>query len=419
MNKKLLSLTLGAVLAATPLSLQLANAQQVQTPVQQGQNPYQQAAPATTTVTTVTTPVSPQAQPSSVSNPMSGASAPATATMTPDQVAMLQRAYVEQAQQLAYLQAQVAAQQAQSQLPQPSNISTMVASGNGNAQTQTAPSNPPKSLPPLPSDFELGVQQVMPMTPDEIRTLRRMLDSRQKAASDLPNPPRSVTGSVSVSLDPGSTPAVIRPFFGNSTSLVLLDSTGSAWPVENFTVGNRSLFAVERLDGATGSSFVITPTQMYGQSNLILKLVGHPTPVVISLVSGQKVHDARVEARVLGRGPNASVTSVSLMPGVDSRLLSVLDGVAPQGRAIKVAGDGSSKAWMMPNGRLWVRTSLSLVSPAPISFVSASDGTHVYEVAPSPTLLGMLNNQFVTLKLEGCLQECGSGSSTTQSSYDW
>lgn len=275
------------------------------------------------------------------------------------------------------------------------------------------PAQPPASLPPLPTDFEVGVQQAMPITPEEIRLLRRMLDARQKAAAEWPNPPKSVTGSVTVSLDPGSTPAVVRPFFGVSTSLVLLDSTGAPWPVENFTVGNRTLFAVERLDGTTGSSFVISPLQTYGQSNLILKLVGHPTPVVINLVSGQKVHDARVEARVLGRGPNAQVTSVPLTAGVDSRLLSVLDGVPPQGRRLTVTGDRSSQAWMMPDGYMWLRTTMAVSAPAFVSFVSSSDGTRVYKMTPTSKVLGMQNNQFITLEVDGCLQECNSGSAVS------
>lgn len=278
--------------------------------------------------------------------------------------------------------------------------------------TLAAPTAPPSALPPLPSEVDVGIEQ-SGLSPDEIRKLRGVLDARQKAASELPNPPKSVTGSVSVSLDPGSVPAVVRPYYGVGTSLVVLDSTGSPWPVENFTVGNRSQFQVDRLDGANGSSFVIAPLQMYGQSNLILKLVGHPTPVVINLVSGQKVHDARVEARVLGRGPNAQVNSVSLTPGVDSRLLSVLDGVPPSGRALTVSGDGASKAWVMPDGNVWLRTALTVVSPAPLSFVSSSDGTRVYKLAPSAKVLGMMNGQFLTLELSGCLQECGSGSSST------
>lgn len=281
---------------------------------------------------------------------------------------------------------------------------------------QPAPQVAPTGLPPLPSDFQMGVEAAMPLSPSEVRELRRRLDALQKAASDLPHPPSSQTGSVAVSLDPGSTPAVIRPFFGVSTSLVLVDSTGAPWPVENFVVGNKALFQVERLDGGTGSSFVISPLQAHGQSNLILKLAGIPTPVVLNLVLGQKVHDARIEARIQGRGPNAIVSSASLAPGVDSRLLGVLDGVPPGGRELVVrASDGraagASRAWMAPDGKLWLRTGLNIVSPAPLSFVSSSDGMRVYRLNPSSKVLAMLDGAFVTLTLDGCLQECGSGES--------
>lgn len=283
------------------------------------------------------------------------------------------------------------------------------------------PSVPPSALPPLPSDFELARDNAMPLSPDEIRELRRRLDAIQRAAAELPNPPRSQTGSVAVSLDPGSTPAVVRPFFGVSTSIVLVDSTGAPWPVENFVIGNKNLFQVERLDGSMGSSFVISPLQAHGQSNLILKLVGVPTPVVINLVLGQKVHDARVEARIQGRGPNAVSSTMSLVPGVDSRLLSVLDGVPPGGREIKVvSSDGraasGSRAWMAPDGKIWLRTHLNVVSPAPLSFVSSSDGMRVYRLDPSSKILAMQDGAFVTLTMDGCLQEC-SDSTTGPNSW--
>ena len=399
MNKTILASLLGVISVAATVMYGSAFAQD---PSQLSPQPQLQQIPTPQAVAPQA--VAPQA------NPFGQAPQQTVAQSTSQQQLLLQ-------QQL--LQMQQAQQQAsQTMLPQPVVQQPVVQQvGVPVAYTaQTPPANPPANLPPLPSDFEMGVQQALPITPDEIRTLRRLLDQRQKAAAEIPNPPKSVTGSVSVSMDPGSVPAVVRPFYGVSTSLVLLDSTGAPWPVENFTVGNKDLFMVERLDGPVGSSFVITPLQTYGQSNLILKLVGNPTPVVINLVSGQKVHDARVEARVTGRGPNAQVTSMPLVQGVDSRLMSVLDGVPPTGRRLTVSGDRSSQAWMMPNGRLWLRTPLRVVSPAPLSFVSASDGTHVYELAPTPTVLTMLNNQFITLQVDGCLQECNSGQTAA---YDW
>lgn len=348
--------------------------------------------------------------------------APAAPAAAPQMTAAQLQAWQNQlAQQAAQLQ-QASQLQQQQGLANPSGLPVSAAPTTPAAVPQmmvpaaqptalSAPAAPPSALPPLPSEMDVGIEE-SGLDPKEIRRLRNVLDARQKAMMEVPNPPKSVTGSVSLSLDPGSTPAVIRPYYGVGTSLVILDSTGSPWPVENFTVGNRQQFQVDRLDGEKGSSFVVVPSQMYGQSNLILKLVGHPTPVVINLIAGQKVHDARIEARVLGRGPNAQVNSVALTPGVDSRLLSVLDGVPPSGRALTVSGDSASKAWVMPDGNVWLRTALTVVSPAPLSFVSSSDGTRVYKLAPAAKVLGMMNGQFLTLELGGCLQECGSGSSS-------
>lgn len=361
------------------------------------------------------TPVQPTLQPVAQQPVLSPVAVPQPAQMSPEQLQALQAQYQAQQQQVAQqaamqqaygtagfpVQQPVYAPQTFPQVAQPVIAQPVVGT----------PSAPPSALPPLPSDFELAVQQ-SGFTPKEIRALRSVNDERQRASIEMPNPPKSVTGSISLSLDPGSTPSIIRPFYGVATSLVILDSTGATWPVENFSVGNQSLFRLDRLDGDAGSSFVIVPLQPYGQSNIILKLKGHPTPVVINLILGQKTHDARVEARVLGRGPNAQINSVALTPGVDSRLLSVLDGVPPSGRALTVSGDAASKAWVMPDGNIWLRTALTVVSPAPLSFVSSSDGTRVYKLSPSAKVLGMINGQFLTLDLSGCLQECGGGSSS-------
>lgn len=384
-----LALAVLALLSTTPF--QAAHAQQAGQLTNPAINPAMQAPAA----------VNPSAYPTLPATP-----APASAYPVTQPAAQYPAAYQQyQAQQ--YQPQQYQPQQYQPATSYPPQVA------------QPAPQVAPTGLPPLPSDFQVGVESAMPLSPSEVRELRRRLDALQRAASDLPHPPSSQTGSVAVSLDPGSTPAVVRPFFGVSTSLVLVDSTGAPWPVENFVVGNKALFQIERLDGGVGSSFVISPLQAHGQSNLIMKLVGIPTPVVLNLVLGQKVHDARIEARIQGRGPNAIVSSASLTPGVDSRLLGVLDGVPPGGRELVVrASDGraagASRAWMAPDGKLWLRTGLNVVSPAPLSFVSSSDGMRVYRINPSSKVLAMLDGVFVTLTLDGCLQECGSASDNTQ-----
>lgn len=306
----------------------------------------------------------------------------------------------------------------QQQVAQPQN-QQQVSNNQGQMQAQPGqvmpsqmlPASAPTSLPPLPDtssqpssqDYKNVMANYFSMTPDQIKNLRRVIDSRAKAASELPGPaPKPVTGSVTVSLSPGSVPPVIRPFQNTTTTFVVVDNTGVSWPVENIHVGDETAFDVKRLDlSPTGSSFTITPKGMYVSTNLILKLVGKDTPVVIDLIAGQKERDERVEVRVKARGPNATVTSTSMVPGTDSRLLPILDGVPPEnGKRLKVNGEDSTSAWMV-NGKLVVRTPLKIISPASNSFVSSSDGTKVYVFAPTAQLVGLNDGSFVNISVQG------------------
>lgn len=305
-----------------------------------------------------------------------------------------------------------AAAPAGAQLPPPGTYAQQVqqqppvAVANPSPLPSSAPAAPPLALPPLPGPNTAEVAHVqdalLGVTPEQIRELRRMLDARQRASSELVNPPKPVTGSVSVSLSPGATPPVIRPYMGSTSSFVVVDSTGAPWPVENFRIANQDLFPVNRLDGPQGSAFTIDTTVPYGQSNLVLKLAGVPAPVVISLVAGQREHDARVEVRIQGRGPNSTVSAGSLMAGTDSRLLPVLDGIAPSGgKPLNVGGLEGVRAWLLPSGRLLVRSPVKIVSPASTTFVVSADGTHVYEFAQTTQLLGLVDGQFVQMTVNG------------------
>lgn len=268
--------------------------------------------------------------------------------------------------------------------------------GNMAAMPQSAPQN----LPPLPNgsvpqraDFDNVIANYLSVTPDQIRQLRRSVDARAQAAAETPGPePRPTTGSVAVSLSPGAGTPVIRGFLNHTSSFVVVDATGQPWPVENFRVGNGNAFQVNRLDNASnGSSFTADAQTPYARTNLILKLAGVSTPVAVDLIAGQKEFDERMELRVQGRGPNAQVSNTSMTPATDSRLLPMLDGVAPAGgKSLHVAGgDSNTRAWMQANGRMVVRTSMKIVSPASASFVSSSDGTNVYEFMPTSALVGI------------------------------
>lgn len=276
----------------------------------------------------------------------------------------------------------------------------------GENQQAATPQSAPQSLPPLPnqSTFDQVSSNYTSITPNQIRSFKSEVDARQRAVAEDLNAPKPMTGSISVSLSPGSTPSLIRPYINHTTSFVVVDSSGAPWPVENFKVGNKDAFSVERLDAASpeGSSFTIDAKNMYGKSNLILKLKGVPTPVVIDLMAGQKVMDERVEVRVRGRGPNATLAAAGVLPeATDSRLLPVLDGIAPEGgKSVRVIGSESTKAWIA-GGKMVVRTPMKIISPASRSFVSSSDGTNVYVFTPSTQLVGLQDGNVINLSIQG------------------
>lgn len=300
---------------------------------------------------------------------------------------------------------------AQSQSPVPMSpnpvqtqqVQPVSGASNGVSVGATAP----KTLPPLPTpgeeiNFSEVVKGALGLTPDQIKELRRELDSRQRAASELPKkPPKPVTRSLTASTSPGAIPGVMRTFSGYASSLVIADSTGQPWPIENFTVGNKSLFEVGRLDAGDGSALSIVPLNPYASSNLLLYLRGLPTPISLSLISGQKEVDFRLDLRVQGKGPNAQISSMGLPISTNNQLTSVLEGVAPSdARALRVSNP-EAQAWLTKEGTLYLRTSLQVISPAWLGSMRSTDGMNAYEMRPASNILILRDGSVERLTIEG------------------
>ena len=164
-------------------------------------------------------------------------------------------------------------------------------------------------------------------------------------------------------------------------------------------MGNPKNFNVQ-WDKKTNTLF-IQSASTYSSANLAVRLLDLDTPVMLSLVSGQKDVDYRVDLQVQGRGPNAEVPLVGDgLPNTSPGLLSVLDGVPPSGsQELKVSG-GLGRAWLS-NGKLIFRTQLTILSPAWSAVVSSPDGTRVYELSPTPLILGSQNGKPIKIELTG------------------
>lgn len=237
--------------------------------------------------------------------------------------------------------------------------------------------------------FDAALTGLFPLKPDQITTLLGTYNKTQEAIRKPPygNPTPEVSVQ-NVSLDPGVMPAVIKTAFGNVTTLNILDVTGAPWPVQDVTwAGDFEVIEPEQ----GGHIIRITPMSQFARGNLVIRLLTLKTPLTMTLDSGGDVVQYRVDARIPEYGPFAKSPLMqggkSLVAG-NTDLTAILDGVTPGGmKKLKVSGvDGRTTAYGMGNVT-YVRTPLTLLSPAWQSSVSSADGMNVYALTNAPVLL--------------------------------
>lgn len=190
--------------------------------------------------------------------------------------------------------------------------------------------------------FKDMARSLYPLTPEQIVHLKQIYQTSEYAqASPAGTPPKPTATSQFVNLSPGSTPPVIRLSQGFVSSLVFLDSTGSPWPINAYDLGDPSAFNIQW--DKTSNTLMIQALKLYNYGNLAVRLKGLNTPVMLTLIPGQKAVDYRVDLRVQGYGPNAKSMPMEegIPPSANNLLLHVLDGVPPPGskRLIVSGGD--------------------------------------------------------------------------------
>lgn len=259
--------------------------------------------------------------------------------------------------------------------------------------------------------FSEVVGRMFPLQPHEIKTLRRMYNKTQRAGAftgDVPAKPTS--SSRIVNLSPGTTPPVVRLNAGFVTSLVFLDSTGAPWPIKAFDIGNPSAFNVQWNQGTAqeaqqhnsmSNTLLIQAISMYKQGNLAVMLEGLNTPIMLTLLPGQKIVDYRVDLQVPRAGPNARASRGGLPATENPQLLDVLNNITPMGaKPLHVQG-GAAKAWLQGD-HMFVRTAMTVVSPSWIATMSSSDdAVHAYELPPTSVLLALYDGRMQKLTVEG------------------
>lgn len=273
---------------------------------------------------------------------------------------------------------------------------------------QSAAQGKPVGLPPLPSPFPVLLDNAIPLTPDQVTTIRQKQDQIKRAASDpAKTPPKPRIRNINVDLSPGSTPPVVRLAVGNGAGAGFMDSTGAPWPITAIDLANKEDFSAAL--SVPGTNVVtLNATSEYGNGNMLVFLKDYSTPIVISLFSGQQDVDYRVDLRMPARGPNAQPEPIPVDPNAgfgaeatvkfSQNLGDVLDGIiAPTLKPVNVNGK-PGLAWRSGN-RLLLRTTYTLMSPAPIQMTASQDGTRAYELEYTPQVLVSSDGRLLSLKI--------------------
>ncbi len=248
--------------------------------------------------------------------------------------------------------------------------------------------------------YDRASNGLLPLSPDQIRDFMHRLEDTQKAAQPPSSgQPKGNVKLVTLSLDPGVDPPQINLAAGYVTTITLVDATGQPWPI---------------LDAAVGGNFEVSPTQAsthvvrimpltrVGTGNLSLVLKELSTPIIFRLTAGGPTVDLRYDARVpkLGPGAKAPLIDRPHLEAGDENIIMLLDNAPPaNAKRMKVNGlDARTMAWMIDN-HVFLRTPLTLLSPAWNASVSSADGMTVYEIGDAPVLLMSDNGAVVRARL--------------------
>lgn len=266
---------------------------------------------------------------------------------------------------------------------------------------KSVPSTSPQASPGADAAFNLMLQRNMPLTPEQVVKLRQQIDLSQRAASISPNvPPKPVSTTLMVNLAPGTTPPAVRLAQGYVSALVFVDSTGTPWPIASFDIGNPKAVSLQ-WDGKS-NVLLIQAISPYSNGDIVVRLVGLPTPVTLELVTGQRVVDYRVDIHVSGIGPNTKdvPTGTALPSSASQLLLGVLDGIAPAGAKELTVHGADCQAWLLLD-HLYLRTRLTVLSPGWVGKMVSPDGMLAYELPKTSSVLVSRYGEPVELKIEG------------------
>ncbi|NDE90326.1 MAG: hypothetical protein EB059_04195 [Alphaproteobacteria bacterium] len=249
--------------------------------------------------------------------------------------------------------------------------------------------------------YERAYEGLVPLGPNEVRdTMSRYERTQRASVPPSTGQPRGQVRVKTLSLEPGSEPPTINISSGYVTTITILDATGEPWPIMDLGIGGN--FEVSKTGG--GNHVIrVMPLTRFGYGNLSVLLQDLSTPIIFKLASGGATVDYRFDARIPRMGPNAKLSLIDRKTKVQAgsaEIMSFLDNAPPpEAKRMRINGaDSRTMAWLVDR-RMFVRTPLTMLSPAWDSSVSSADGTTVYELTDTPILIMSDNGVLVRARV--------------------
>lgn len=240
--------------------------------------------------------------------------------------------------------------------------------------------------------FDASVESLLPLTPEQTRQLLDSFRVSREAAETPIAVPTARTTVENVSLDPSTPPLIIQTSPGYVTTLTILDMTGAPWAIQDISWAGK--FEITTPEEG-GHVIRITPMSAHGVGNISIRLVDLITPITFSIATGLETVDYRFDARIPKAGPLAKTPlmeygGLRAVAGSDENLMRVLDGTAvPAAERLIMDGegvDGATSAYRI-NDTVYLRTPLTLLSPAWQTSATSADGMNVYTLKSTPIIL--------------------------------
>jgi len=290
-----------------------------------------------------------------------------------------------------------------------------VAAGQQTGQTSASNGGSDKPDSRTEMRYDAAMQQVMPLSPKQIREYRERKQRVKGAMKD-----RKATELLSrtrrVSLEPGGTVETLEIVPGYVASVVVLDASGAPWPISSVTVGNQEQFTVKRPSKKEGHVIHIRAQQSFSQSNFAITLKGQALPLQINLrtidpsdPAAQEVKQVQMQGVVVlragRRGPQAKEASIgpsSTADTISTDMIGFLDGVPPS-EAVVMATKPQLRGVQVwrHEGHLYVRSRLPARWPAWDEVARGHGEIRVYRMPKSPNIIVAKGGKSQHLEIQG------------------